>query len=149
LADEVVADVEKTFPGRKSFIVRDEKTASGRVHVGSLRGVVIHGIAAQALREKGYDVKYYYEFNEYRPHGRLPVYLNKEKYLPYMGFPLRMIPRRTSTEILKKQHLKKILIIIMRDFMAKEFESVIRRLGFAPIFYYNSELYSAAIRRVD
>jgi len=65
--------------------VRDEKTASGRVHVGSLRGVVIHGIAAQALREKGYDVKYYYELMIPTMDG-LPVYLNKENIFPIWDF---------------------------------------------------------------
>jgi lysyl-tRNA synthetase class I len=37
--DKIVADITKdASPGQK-FIVRDEKTASGRVHIGSMRGV--------------------------------------------------------------------------------------------------------------
>ena len=74
-ADEIVEKVEKTFPDRKSFIVRDEKTPSGRVHIGSLRGVVIHGVVAQALKEKGHSVKYFYEINDADPMDGLPVYL--------------------------------------------------------------------------
>ena len=59
-ADEIVEKIEKTFPDRKNFIVRDEKTPSGRVHIGSLRGVVIHGIIAQALKEKGLKARYFF-----------------------------------------------------------------------------------------
>lgn len=140
-ADEVVQNIEKQFLDRKSFIVRDEKTPSGRVHVGSLRGVVIHGIVAQALAEKGFDVKYYFEFNDTDPMDGMPVYLNKEAYTPYMGFPLRMIPPPNEKGEPDQAAFNKDPKNNFATFYAKEFEGVIRKLGFTPIFYYNSELY--------
>ena len=42
--DEIADEIIQTFPKKKEMVVRDEKTLSGRVHVGSLRGVVLHGI---------------------------------------------------------------------------------------------------------
>ncbi|MBI5413673.1 lysine--tRNA ligase [Candidatus Peregrinibacteria bacterium] len=135
-ADEVVAEVEKSLPVKKKFIVRDEKTASGRVHIGSLRGVVIHGIVAQALAEKGYDVKYYYEINDSDPMDGLPVYLDKEKFLKHMGKPLKDVPSPESPDEAptpEKNYAR---------YFGNEFVSVIKRLGFKPEFYLNSTLYA-------
>lgn len=135
-ADEIVQEAEKTFPGRGKFIVRDEKTASGRVHIGSLRGVVIHGVVAQALAEKGCDVEYYYEINDADPMDGLPVYLEKEKFLPYMGKPLKDVPSPASPDTpptAGKNYAR---------YFGDEFEEVIRRLGFEPIIYLNSTLYA-------
>ncbi len=36
-----------------SQVVNDSKTPSGTVHVGSLRGVVLHDAIARALRDHG------------------------------------------------------------------------------------------------
>ena len=63
--DQITEEIVKAFPGKKSFLIRDEKTLSGRVHVGSLRGVVIHGVIAQALRERGFTVRYIFELNQF------------------------------------------------------------------------------------
>lgn len=129
-ADEIVQEVERIFPQKKSFIVRDEKTASGRVHVGSLRGVVIHGVVAQALREKGYGVKYYYEINDSDPMDSLPIYLDREKFLPHMGKPLKDVfsPQRKAENYAR--------------YFGNEFVEVINRLGFQPIIYLASTLYA-------
>lgn len=135
-ADEVVAEVERTFHGKKKFIVRDEKTASGRVHVGSLRGVAIHGVIVQALKEKGYEVKYYYEINDADPMDGLPIYLDKETFLPHMGKPLKDVPSPESPDsppTPEKNYAR---------YFGDEFVSVIKRLGFEPIIYLSSTLYA-------
>ncbi|MBI2638550.1 lysine--tRNA ligase [Candidatus Peregrinibacteria bacterium] len=134
--DEVVAVAEKTYPGRKSFIVRDEKTPSGRVHVGSLRGVVIHGVIAQALIEKGYSVKYFYEINDADPMDGMPVYLPKEKFLPYMGKPLKDVPSPLSPDVPPTPQKN------YAQYFGDDFIAVIRRLGFEPEFYLSSTLYA-------
>lgn len=134
--DEVVAAVEKTYPGRKSFIVRDEKTPSGRVHVGSLRGVVIHGVIAQALAEKGYGVKYFYEINDADPMDGMPVYLPKENFLPHMGKPLKNIPSPQSPDTPPTPEKN------YAQYFGDDFTAVIRRLGFEPEFYLSSTLYA-------
>ena len=56
--DEIVDEIIRTYPDKEEFIIRDEKTLSGRVHVGSLRGVVIHGLVAQALNERGKKARF-------------------------------------------------------------------------------------------
>lgn len=90
--DELADEIIKMYPGKKELVVRDEKTLSGRVHVGSLRGVVLHGVVAQALREKGIKAHFVYEFNDVDPMDGLPVYLDKAEYEQHMGKPLRDVP---------------------------------------------------------
>ena len=58
--DEIADEIIQENPGKKEMVVRDEKTLSGRVHVGSLRGVVLHGVIAQALRERGINSHFFY-----------------------------------------------------------------------------------------
>ena len=41
-------------------VVNDSKTPSGTVHVGSLRGPVIHDAIWRALRQRGLDVTFLY-----------------------------------------------------------------------------------------
>ena len=56
-ADEVVEKAKRMFPEKKRFIIRDEKTASGRVHVGSLHPVIIHANVTQAHNQEGNDAE--------------------------------------------------------------------------------------------
>lgn len=135
-ADEIVEKVGKIFPDKKSFIVRDEKTPSGRVHIGSLRGVVIHGVIAQALKEKGFQVKYFFEINDADPMDGLPVYLPKEKFLPHMGKPLKDVPSPESSDESPTPTKN------YAQYFGDEFVSVIRRLGLEPEIYLNSKLYA-------
>lgn len=137
-ADELVEAIEKTYPGKKKFIVRDEKTASGRVHVGSLRGLVIHGVVAQALKEKGYEVEYHYEINDADPMDGMPVYLKKEAFLEHMGKPLKDVPspdEKTAPGIgIKKADN-------FARYFGDEYIAVIESIGFKPQFYLASTLY--------
>ncbi|MDP2624812.1 MAG: lysine--tRNA ligase [Candidatus Peregrinibacteria bacterium] len=90
--DDIAEQINKAYPDKEHLIIRDEKTASGRVHVGSLRGVVIHGVIAEALNQMGRKATFYYEINDVDPMDGLPVYLDKEAYAPHMGKPLRFVP---------------------------------------------------------
>ena len=72
--------------------VDDMKTPSGRVHTGSLRGVVLHDIVAKTLKEKDKPVKSTYVFNDMDPMDGLPAYLSSQVYTPHMGKPLYKIP---------------------------------------------------------
>lgn len=139
-ADQIISDIEKFFPEKCEFIVRDEKTPSGRVHIGSLRGVVIHGILAQALNEKGYKAKYYYELNDADPMDGLPSNLSK-KFEKFMGRPLKNVPPPNEQGEPDEAIFAKDPTQNFANFYADEFIGVIRRLGFEPIFYYNSDLY--------
>ncbi|MFA5842720.1 MAG: lysine--tRNA ligase [Candidatus Gracilibacteria bacterium] len=90
--DEIAEQIAQAFPDKKEILIRDEKTASGRVHVGSLRGVVLHGVLAEALNQMGRKATFFYEINDADPMDGLPVYLDQDAYRPYMGKPLKDVP---------------------------------------------------------
>ena len=58
-ADKIAEEIEKKFGKTKPILIRDEKTVSGRVHVGSMRGVAIHGAVHEPLAGRG--VKKHFE----------------------------------------------------------------------------------------
>ncbi len=132
--DEITDEIIKAFPGKKEIIVRDEKTLSGRVHIGSLRGLVIHGVIAQALNEKGRKARFIFEFNDADPFDGLPVYLKKEKYLEHMGKPLKDVP--SPHEELGGKPAKNLA-----DYFGREFLEVINQIGFFPEIVYSSDFY--------
>jgi lysyl-tRNA synthetase class 1 len=72
-------------------IVNDSKTPSGRVHVGSLRGVLIHDAIYRALLSEGFDAKYSYGIDDFDPLDGLPA--DAQPWIKsYMGHPLCNIP---------------------------------------------------------
>jgi len=132
-ADKVADKIKDSYANKikagKPLIIRDEKTMSGRVHVGSLRGVAIHGIISEILSEQKIANKYLFEINDFDPMDGLPIYLDQEKYLPYMGFPLCDVP---SPDGKAKNYA---------DYFAEEFIEVIKQTRFNPEYYHSSELY--------
>ncbi|MEK7219545.1 MAG: lysine--tRNA ligase, partial [Patescibacteria group bacterium] len=73
--------------------------------------------------------RYLFEFNDFDPMDGLPVYLDQEKFLPYMGKPLCDIP---SPDGKAKNYA---------EYFGNEFANVISELGFVPEYYRSSELY--------
>ncbi|MBN2087418.1 lysine--tRNA ligase [Candidatus Peregrinibacteria bacterium] len=90
--DEIVDKIIETYPNLDEFIIRDEKTLSGPVHVGSLRGVVIHGIITQVLNERGKKAKFVFEFNDFDPMDGMPKELEGKGFDEHMGKPLYTVP---------------------------------------------------------
>lgn len=127
--DKIVDKIISQHPDQEEFIIRDEKTLSGRVHVGSLRGVVIHGIVTQVLNERGKSAKFMFEFNDTDPMDGMPIYVDKEKYEPEMGKVLKNIP---SPEPGYKN---------FAECYGAEFLGVINELGFHPKIVRASSLY--------
>ncbi|MBP7770869.1 MAG: lysine--tRNA ligase, partial [Candidatus Pacebacteria bacterium] len=67
-ADRIAGEIEARFGKQgEPLLIRDEKTLSGRVHIGSFRGVAIHGALNEALAEKGISNVFKYEFNDFDP----------------------------------------------------------------------------------
>lgn len=89
-ADEIAKEIKK----RKLPLewVDDMKTPSGKIHVGALRGVVIHDLVYKSLLDAGVKAKYTYVFEDHDPMDGLPVYLSKEIYEKYLGLPLYKVP---------------------------------------------------------
>ncbi|MDD5040942.1 MAG: lysine--tRNA ligase [Candidatus Peribacteraceae bacterium] len=95
--DSIIGEIEKRFAAeikaKQPLILRDEKTLSGRVHIGSLRGIVIHGIIAQVLQEKGIVCDFLFELNDFDPMDELPATLERrDEWKQYMGQPLFTVP---------------------------------------------------------
>lgn len=97
--DRLVGAIKERFAEKiarkQPLVIRDEKTLSGRVHVGSLRGIVIHGLVAQVLTEDGIPNAFRFELNDVDPMDEVPASLPQElrkKYLAHMGEPLWRVP---------------------------------------------------------
>ena len=74
-----------------SQIINDSKTPSGRVHVGSLRGVLIHDAVFRLLKERGIPVKYLFGVDDYDPLDEIPS--GQDEYFgQYLGMPLCNVP---------------------------------------------------------
>src|SRR3989344_8571145 len=130
-ADRIAGEVKARFgASKKPIVIRDEKTPSGRVHVGSMRGVAIHGTISEALSAKGVSNVFKYEFNDLDPMDGFPEYL-PEKFRQYMGMPLSHIPSPDGKAT------------NFAEYFAEEFKEVILGAGFKPEFYNVSELYTS------
>ncbi|OGC84495.1 lysine--tRNA ligase [Candidatus Adlerbacteria bacterium RIFCSPHIGHO2_12_FULL_53_18] len=128
-ADRIAGEVKARFGASKPIVIRDEKTVSGRVHIGSMRGVAIHGAVHEALTDTGAANEFVWEHNDFDPMDDIPTYLDRATFEPHLGKPLYTIP---SPEASAKN---------FGEFYAKEFQSVIEATGFHPRYVWASELY--------
>lgn len=126
-ADKVAQELQK----RKLPLewVDDMKTPSGRIHVGALRGVVIHDLVYKALRAKGAKTKYTYIFDDHDPMDSLPVYLPKEKFEKHLGIPLYKVPSPAKG------------FNNYAEYYAKEFQTVFNTIGCEPEIIWATSLY--------
>ena len=126
-ADQVISEIIKS--GKyKPYHVDDMKTPSGRIHVGALRGVVVHGLLAQVLKEKEKKVKFTWVFNDMDPMDGFPHYL-QAKFKKYMGWPLFKIPSPQPG------------YDSMAQCYAQQFIEVFEKLGFQPEIIWTSQWY--------
>ncbi len=128
-ADKIAGEIEKKFGKQTPVLIRDEKTVSGRVHVGSMRGVAIHGAVSEALAKRGVTSIFKYELNDFDVFDSIPEYLPRAQFEKYLGMMLRDVP---SPEPSAKNYA---------EFFGNEFREVIKNAGFNPEFYWGSELY--------
>ena len=71
--------------------INDSKTPSGRVHVGALRGVLIHDALYRTLKGKDADVRYLFGVDDYDPLDEIPAGKD-EHFAQYLGQPLCNVP---------------------------------------------------------
>ena len=128
-ADRIAQEVVGRFGTARSILIRDEKTVSGRVHIGSMRGVAIHGAVHEALDDAGVKNEFIWEHNDFDPMDDIPVYLDRAEYEEHLGKPLCDIP---SPEPGYKSY---------GEYFAKEFQGVIEGAGWHPQYSWASELY--------
>jgi lysyl-tRNA synthetase class 1 len=72
-------------------IINDSKTPSGRVHVGALRGVLIHDAIFRTLRAKGIEARYLFGVDDFDPLDEIPAGKG-EHFEKYLGQPLCNVP---------------------------------------------------------
>ncbi|MEN9920533.1 MAG: hypothetical protein RL538_426 [Candidatus Parcubacteria bacterium] len=129
IANEVERRYQVTLKEGKPLVVRDEKTASGRVHVGSLRSASMHALVADVLKSRGHNVKFLFEINDFDPMDGIPSYLDEVVYKKYMGVPLCNIP---SPEPGYDN---------IAELYGQEYVKVLKKVGFDAETYRASELY--------
>jgi len=112
----------------KPYWVDDMKTPSGQVHVGALRGVVIHSLIHKALKEKKVKSTNSYVFNDMDPMDGFPHYL-PESFKKHMGEPLFKVPSPDKGY----QSMAKCY--------GEQFIKVFNDLGFRPKILWSSEMY--------
>lgn len=122
---------QKEIAASKALVIRDEKTASGRVHIGSMRGVAVHGTVAQLLAQQDVPVVFKYEINDMDPMDGIPAELPEAVWGQYLGRALKDIP---SPDGIAEN---------FAEFYAAEFKTVIAEAGFTPEYYRVSELYAS------
>lgn len=130
--------------------VDDMKTPSGRVHTGSLRGVVLHDLVAKVLADKMDGVVSTYVFNDMDPMDGLPGYLDQDKYAPYMGKPMYKIPapslEKSGIDFSNASEEEKEAFKNAKsfgEFYALDFIYAFRRLGCDQEVIWSHELYES------
>lgn len=126
-SDEIACELKKR--NLRLEWVDDMKTPSGRIHVGALRGVVIHDLVYKSLLSAKVKAKYTYIFDNHDPMDALPVYLPKEKFEKYLGTPLYKIP--SPIKGFKNY----------AEYYAKEFIEVFHAIGCYPKILWSTDLY--------
>ncbi|SBW29046.1 lysyl-tRNA synthetase [Candidatus Protofrankia californiensis] len=72
-------------------VVNDSKTPSGPVHVGALRGALIHDAVYRSLLQRDVPVRYLFGVDDYDPLDELPA-IGGEQFRQYLGVPLCNVP---------------------------------------------------------
>lgn len=135
-ADSIRADIEERFGeflgNGGTLVIRDEKTTSGRVHAGSMKGVAVHGTIAEVLQEAGIPVSFIYELNDNDPFDGIPSYVSQEEYAKYLGMPLRSVPTPPGTHAAS-----------FAEYYGNDFASVIQDSGYTPEISWCTALYES------
>lgn len=131
IADEVVRRYAGVIHEGKPIVVRDEKTASGRVHVGSLRSAALHAIVADVLKSRGIAVAFNFEINDFDAMDGIPSYLDEAEYKKYMGMPLYRIPSPVAG------------YENFAELYGQEYVEVLKKIGFDAQVYRATELYKS------
>jgi lysyl-tRNA synthetase class 1 len=111
-------------------IVNDSKTPSGRVHVGALRGVLIHDAIFRTLQEKGIEARYLFGVDDFDPVDEIPKGEDAH-FGEYIGRPLCNTPAPGGAEG------------DMAEYYMREFWQVFEELGVKVERYRMRDIYRA------
>ena len=131
-ADEIAARAAEAADPGVPQVVNDSKTPSGTVHVGSLRGPVIHDEIWRALRRAGHEATYRYGVDDLDPMDSQAL-LTPDAVDRYMGVPLAHVPAPPGSDSPS----------YARHFVGELFLGTFEPLGLHPEVYWMSEIYAA------
>lgn len=135
-ADRIAKDIIASGKYRP-YWVDDMKTPSGRIHVGSLRGVVIHDLVYKALLHVGAEAIFTWVFEDHDPMDALPHYLDAKKWSKYLGQPLFTIPSPDGNAQ------------SFAHYFAYEFKEVFNKIDCSPAIIWTSDLYKTGRMNKD
>lgn len=132
--DRTIAEIKESFAERlqrgEVLRLRDEKTISGRPHVGSLRSASLHAFLAEELAREGVQVEYLYEINDTDAFDKVPKYA-PEEWAEHLGKPLHAVPSVSGKYANYAEEF------------GEEYIAALRSAGFPMEFYRNSARYAA------
>jgi lysyl-tRNA synthetase, class I len=124
-ADEVAARVDGPQ------VVNDSKTPSGTIHVGSLRGVVLHDAIRRAVADNGQAVEFRYGVEDLDPMDAQSL-LTPDAVDRYMGVPLAHVPAPEGSP--HPNYARHFAGLFLETFAS---------LGIHPRLYWMSEQYAS------
>ena len=107
--------------------INDAWTPSGMVHMGSLKGPIMHDVLFRMLKERGTKVKFTYGFDDADPLDGLPPEL-QETHEKYLGVPIHIAPSPDGNGS-------------FADYFEKKLKKIFNDLGIKPEIYRTSEEY--------
>lgn len=108
-------------------VINDSWTPSGIIHMGSLKGPVIHDTIFRILKEQKKDVKFLYGFDDADPIDGLPSDLY-DSYKQYLGVPLYLAPSPDGKGS-------------FGEYFGNKMHKLLKELGITPEIYKTNELY--------
>nr|VFJ47759.1 MAG: lysyl-tRNA synthetase, class I [Candidatus Kentron sp. DK] len=114
-------------------VINDSKTPSGRVHVGSLRGVLIHDAVYRELQHRDLPGIYIYGVDDYDPMDGLPADA-PDSVREHMGKPLCNVPPPADSNATD-----------MADHYISEFLDVFRELNVGAQIYRMRDVYRGGL----
>ncbi len=124
-ADEIAAQASG------AQVVNDSKTPSGTIHVGSLRGVVLHDAIRRAVAGRGGEVEFRYGIEDMDPMDAQSL-LTPDAVERYMGVPLAHVPPPEGSPY--PNYARHFAGLFLETFT---------RLGIHPELYWMSEQYGS------
>lgn len=128
--DELTKKILSALP--EPYHVDDMKTPSGQIHVGSLRGVIIHDLVYKGLVRQGKKARYTYIYNDMDPMNKLPSYLDPKVYESELGKPLFRIKAPVGNESYAKYY-------------ADNFTRTFNAMGAYPEILWSSKMYTEGL----
>ncbi|MDD2822906.1 MAG: lysine--tRNA ligase [Candidatus Daviesbacteria bacterium] len=111
----------------KPYKVDEMFTPSGFMHIGNLRGSLVHDLMYKALRDAGESPVFTYVLNDFDPIDGLPDDL--QEFSKYLGVPLRNVPWKD------KEYES------FADYFASDMKNTLKKFGVDPQFLSSWDMY--------